>query len=165
MKKLALVAALLAANVFTLPAHALTATGAFDVTVNLYPKCEFTTAPTALALNYVSFQTTVSSNTMAYGVRCTTSLPYAMSITAATGTLVGINYTLATSAATSTGTGAAQPFSVTGSIAANQSGTCATVQTLTPGTQVAGVTGTAVGLGTACSATSALAAHTLTVTY
>jgi hypothetical protein len=147
---------------------ALTATSSFDVTVNLYPKCEFTTAPSALALNYVSFQTTPSTNTMTYGVRCTNTLPYTLSFTGTagdSGTLVGLNYTLATTSGSQTGTGSAQTHTVTGTIAANQSGTCAQDNTATTGAQVASVTGATAGNGTACVGTSAANAHILTVTY
>lgn len=165
MKKLLLVAALGIAGVVANSAHALTATGAFDVTVNLFPKCEFSTAPTALTLNYVSFQTSASSNTMAFGVRCTNTLPYALSITGSTGgTLAGLAYTLAVPA-TGTGSGSAQSLNVTGTIAANQGGTCAQDNSATSGTQSSAVTGATTGLGTACSATSAANAHVLTITY
>ena len=40
--------------------------------------------------------------------------------------LLGLNYTLALSSTGTTGTGFAQPYTVTGSIAADQAGTCST---------------------------------------
>ena len=163
MKKLILASALGLATLASMPVHALTASGAFDVTVNLFPKCEFTTAPSALALNYVSFQTSASTNTMGVVLRCTNSLPYGLSIAAATGTLVGLNYSLAVPA-TGTGSGANQSVNVTGTIAANQSGTCAADNSGTTGSQVASTTGATAGNGTACTGT-ATGAHVLTITY
>jgi hypothetical protein len=157
------------------PASALTASGDFDVTVKLFPKCEFTTAPSALTLNYVSFQTTASDNTQNFVLKCTNTLPYNFSLTEGTstagGTLAGLSYTLSTvttagaAAPGSTGTGAAQTFAIKGSIAGNQGGTCAQDNSTTALPQSASVTGTTAGVGTACSATSATGAHTLTITY
>jgi hypothetical protein len=170
MRKLVLATTLGLSGLFTLPAHALTASGAFDVTVNLYPKCELTVASPTLTLNYVSFQTSDSVNTMGASVKCTNTLPYTLSVlngggaAAASGTLAGLNYTLSVPAP-GPGTGAAQAFNVTGTIAAGQGGTCATANTATTGAQTASVTGASTGAGTACTATSAANAHVLTVTY
>lgn len=138
-----LVAASLLAAV-TLPVQAATATAGFNVTASLTSKCEVTAAPTDVAFTYTSFQTTAATATGgAFSVRCTTSLPYTFSVTAASGTVIGLAYTLGLSAAGGTGNGlTAASFSVTGSMASGQSGTCATTA--------------------ACTGT---AAHTLTVTY
>jgi hypothetical protein len=175
MRKLAIPALLALAAVISAPAHALTASGAFDVTVNLYPKCEFVTAPSALSLHYVSFQTTDSTNDMSFSLRCTNTLPYTLSFggTAGSGgTLAGLNYTLSTrfgaaAATTGTGNGGTQAWTVRGTITGGQGGTCATDNSGTAGTQVASTTGANTGsaVGTACTATSANGAHTLTITY
>ena len=148
-------------------AMALTATGNFNVTVNLYPKCEVTVPGSALTLSYVSFQTTASTNTADFGIKCTNTLPYTLALTGASGTLVGLSYTLSLPGTTGTGNGNSQTVSVTGTVAANQAGTCTTVQTATTGTQVASTTGanTGVAVGTPCTATSAAGAHVLTVAY
>ena len=76
-----------------------------------------------------------------YTVRCSNTLPYTMALNATTGTLLGLNYTLAVSSASATGTGLPQNYTVNGSIAAGQAGTCATAS---------------------CNATQA---HVLTITY
>lgn len=177
MKKAAslLLASLFALSLFpAAPAFALTATGSVDVTVNLYPKCELTTTPVALSLNYVSFQTTASTNSQPFTMRCTSTLPFALSIAGAkgtSGTLSGLNYTLSTTdnsdvaAASGTGTGSSQTFKVKGTIAANQGGTCAQDNSGTAGTQSASVTGTTAGVGTACTGSSTAGDHTLTITY
>lgn len=175
MKKLILPALLSLVALVSTPSQALTASGAFDVTVNLYPKCEFVTAPSALALHYVSFQATDSTNDMSFSLRCTNTLPYALSFggtAGASGTLAGLNYALETrlgaAAATGgTGNGATQTWAVRGTVAGGQSGTCAQDNSGTAGTQVAATTGANTGsaVGTACTATSAVGAHTLTITY
>lgn len=175
MNKLTLVAAALLgiAALATPPAHALTATDEFSVTVNLYPKCEFVSAPVALALNYVSFQTTVSENDMSFSLKCTNTLPYTLSIggnQGASGTLVGLNYTLATrfggaAATTGVGNGAEQTWAVRGTIAANQGGTCAQDNSGTAGTQDTSVTGSTAGQGTACTGTTGANDHNVTITY
>lgn len=175
MNKLNLIAAAAfgIAALATTPAHALTESGTFDVTVNLYPKCEFVTAPSALELNYVSFQATDSTNDMSFSLKCTNTLPYTLSIggtAGASGTLAGLDYTLATrfggaAATTGTGNGAAQTWAVRGTVAANQSGTCAQDNSGTAGTQSASVTGATAGAGTACSGTSGANAHNVTITY
>ncbi|MFM9879132.1 MAG: hypothetical protein ACKVOO_01815 [Burkholderiaceae bacterium] len=150
----------------SLPAQALTATGSFDVQVNLFPRCIVTIPTTTLVLNYVSFQTSASSNTLAYTVQCTNLLPYDMSLSNTTLTALDLPVTLAVPA-TGTGDGTATSYNITGSIIAGQSGTCAQQNDAVTGNYgnnpFAGVTGTAVGFGTACQATSA--AQTLTVTY
>jgi hypothetical protein len=175
MKKLLLPLLLGLGALASAPSHALTASGNFDVTVNLYPKCEFVTAPSALALHYVSFQTTDSTNDMSVSMRCTNTLPYMLSFggtSGGTGSLVGLNYSLSTllggtAATTGTGTGAAQAWVVRGTIVANQSGNCAQDNSTVSGSQVNSTTGanTGAAVGTACSATSAAGAHTLTITY
>ncbi|MFM7024570.1 MAG: spore coat protein U domain-containing protein [Limnohabitans sp.] len=150
-------------------AHALTATGNFDVQVNLYPKCVLT-APSALQLHYVSFQTTASTRSADVNVKCTNGLPYTVSLGGSSGnsgSLVGLNYTVSLDTPGGTGNGNDQAIALTGTVAANQSGTCTTSQGGTSGTQVASTTGnnTGAAMGTACSGTSVDGAHVLTVTY
>ncbi|HEX2547966.1 MAG TPA: hypothetical protein VHL79_23985 [Ramlibacter sp.] len=170
MKKLLLPALLGLAAVFTAPAsHALTATGGFDVTVNLYPKCEFVGAIPALTLNYVSFQTSASSNSTPFSVRCTGSLPYTFALTPATGTLVGLGYTLSTvdtsdvAATGGTGSGGSQTYAIKGTIAANLAGTCTQGNVGNTSAQSAGGSNAA-GLGTACQGVAS-GVHTIVVTY
>ena len=151
LNKLILAAALGVAGVATLPAQAATATGNFDVNINLTSACIY--AKTSdVQFNYTSFQSTVQAQTTAGGftVKCTNLLPYTMALDSAgsyTDAAVNLAYTLALSAAGGTGNGAAQAYSVTGAMAANQSGNCATV-------------------GGACTnASSTNKQRTLTITY
>ena len=138
-----LVAASLAALV-TLPVQAATATAGFNVSATLTSKCEVTAGPTNLAFTYTSFQLAAATATGgAFSVRCTNTLPYTMAVdTVSANTVIGLVYSLALSSAAGTGTGAAIAYTVNGTMAAGQSGTCATAA--------------------ACTGTNA---HTLTVTY
>lgn len=152
------------------PAEALTTAGTVNVNVALYPKCEITQPASTLVLRYVSFQTTESTNTQDFSVKCTTSLPFGVALGTASGTIIGLDYTLnitnAGGTVVTSGTGAgltAVDFKVKGTLASGQSGECATVQTGTSGSQQDSATGTTGGVGTACTGTAA--AHTITVTY
>lgn len=125
-KTLAIAAALAAAFAAIPAANAATATGNFNVTVNLTSKCEVTSAPTDVAFTYTSFQAAAATATGgAFTVRCTNTLPYTMSLDAAAGTVSGLNYTLSLSSASGTGNGAGQNYSVNGSMVSGQAGTCA----------------------------------------
>ena len=134
MKKL-LIATTAALAAMSAPVHALTATGTFNVVINLTSKCEINSTNAAtgavisdLTFAYTSFQTTSSTASTGFNVRCTNSLPYSLALSGSsvTDTAVDLAYTLALSAATGTGNGADQAFTVTGNMAAGQAGTCAT---------------------------------------
>lgn len=81
-------------------------------------------SPSTLTLNYTSFAATPQTATMNFTVDCTRNTTYTLALSPTSGTLLGLNYTLALSGAGATGTGFAQPYTVTGTIAAGQSGTC-----------------------------------------
>lgn len=138
MKKLLSLAALALAgiaSIATLPSHAATAAGTFDVVINLTSKCEInsTNASTGavitnVSFTYTSFQTAAATSTGGgFNVRCTNSLPYTMALsnTGVTDDAVGLAYTLALSAAGGTGNGTDQAYTVNGTMAAGQAGTCA----------------------------------------
>jgi hypothetical protein len=79
-----------------------------------------------MTINYTSFTATAATGSSAFQLSCTYNTPYTLTIgPPSTGTLLGLNYSLAMSAPSGTGTGAGQSFSVNGTAAANQSGTCA----------------------------------------
>jgi spore coat protein U-like protein len=113
----------------------------FNVSIITIASCMLWSPPGNINLSYTSFQVAAASASTNFGVNCTTGIPYIMALDATSGTLVGLNYTLALSQTASNGTGVAQTFSINGSIAAGQSGTCGTA---------------------ACSAS---ATRTLTITY
>jgi hypothetical protein len=109
-------------------AQAATATGNFDVTINLTSACKVSTAPTA-AFTYTSFQATAATFSSSFNIMCTKTLPIT-SITldsaSVTDDATELAYTLTMGAAPAAGTGVAQSVTLTGSMAANQAGKCAT---------------------------------------
>jgi spore coat protein U-like protein len=115
-------------------------TGTFPVAIHRGASCSISNAPGSVALNYTSFGPPANANTT-FGATCTNQLPYTMSLDTTSGTLLGLNYSLALSAASATGTGVEQTYTITGTMAAGQVGTCAT---------------------TTCSASQP---HTLTINY
>lgn len=120
---------------------ALRASTTFAATVSVLSQCFFSTAPAALSMNYVSFSSTASTGNTSFAVTCTQTTPYTMALDATSGTLLGLNYTLALPVTSGAGTAFPQNYVVNGAIAAGQAGTCATAN---------------------CSATQA---RTLTITY
>jgi spore coat protein U-like protein len=115
----------------------------FTVVINLTSACTVSAVPNVV-FNYTSFQVGASTatNGAGFNVRCTNGLGYTLGLQSGAGaptppgtaTLTGIvddavnlTYDLGLSAATGqTGSGAIQNFSVTGTMAAAQGGTCAT---------------------------------------
>lgn len=84
-------------------------------------------SPSTLTLPYISFSPTNQTANMMFTVHCTRNTTYTLAVAPASGTLLGLNYTLALSPPGTpaiTGTGLAQPYTVTGTIASGQAGTC-----------------------------------------
>ncbi len=101
-----------------------TTTGAFPVSIATPAQCSLTSAPGNVVFNYVAFGGAANASTT-YGVTCTSFLAYTMALDATSGTILGLNYTLGLSAGGATGSGAQQSYTISGNIAAGQSGTCA----------------------------------------
>jgi Spore Coat Protein U domain len=136
MKKLVVhlvaVASAVSALLTPVVADAATVSSGFNVTVQLTAACEITSAPTDVAFTYTSFQAAAATATPgAFSVRCTNSLPYSLALDASAGTVIGLAYTLGLSLSSNVGNGAAQAYTISGGMVANQSGTCATTP---PGT-------------------------------
>jgi hypothetical protein len=154
MKKIALVAAMAAALISSLTAHAATEVGNFNVNITLTSKCLLTTsaATTDINFDYTSFQATNQAATSggSFGLQCTTGLTptsFALDATTVTDQQTQLQYTL-TLPAPLAGTGAVQTYTITGNMASGQSGTCAT------------------GPATPCTnGTSTNKQRTLTITY
>ena len=130
----AIAAALTAGN-----AQAGNTSGTFTVNVTLTSACTLS-AVTAVDFAYTSLQAAVANATGGgFSVSCTNTLPYTFGLQAGNGAAtppgaatiavtdnaVNLNYSLGLSAAGATGNGAAQAFSVTGTMAGSQAGTCA----------------------------------------
>lgn len=102
-------------------------TANFTVTVVTSNSCQISVPPGNVSFAYTSFQAGPAAASTSYGVRCTTALPYTMALDAASGTVLGLVYTLALApSAGGTGTGATQTYSINGNIAAGQAGICGT---------------------------------------
>lgn len=105
---------------------AILAVASFGVSASIQHSCYFSSAPAPLSLNYTSFTATPATGSAAFQLSCTYNSPYTLTIgPPATGTLLGLNYSLDLSAPSGTGTGGPQSFSVNGTVPANQSGNCA----------------------------------------
>jgi|KBSMisStaDraftv2_1062788.scaffolds.fasta_scaffold818648_2 spore coat protein U-like protein len=131
----AIAAALAAPN-----AQAGSTSGTFNVNVTLTSACTLS-AVTNLAFAYTSLQAAVANATGGgFSVSCTNSLPYTFGLQSGNGAAtppgastisvtdnaVNLDYSLGLNAAGGTGNGVAQSYSVTGTMAASQAGTCAT---------------------------------------
>ena len=96
----------------------------FGVSASIQHSCYFSTSPAPLILNYTSFSAAPATGSAGFALSCTYNTPYTLTLPASTGTLLGVNYSLALSAASGTGTAGPQNYTVNGTAAANQPGTC-----------------------------------------
>ena len=111
----------------------------FNVNITLTAACKLG-AVTDLAFTYTAMQAAVANATGGgFNVTCTKNLPFTFGLVqgttgatapgaatiTVTDSVVALDYTLGLSAAGSNGTGAAQSFSVTGTMAGSQAGQCA----------------------------------------
>jgi hypothetical protein len=115
-------------------AEAVDVTSNFDVTVALTSVCQISTAPGTVAFTYTAFQAGNATANTSFGVRCTNNLGYTMALdTPASQSVGGLAYTLALSAASGTGSGVAQPYTVNGTMVGGQAGdsTASATQTRT----------------------------------
>ncbi len=135
MKKLILVIALGFSAILSAPAMAANDSATVNVTINLTSKCVIGTVAD-VAFAYTSFQATAATATGGtFNMKCTNTMPYKIGFTNAptpattettTDAAVALQYTLGLSATTGTGTGVDQAYTVTGTMAAAQAGTCLT---------------------------------------
>jgi len=148
MKKLSIVAATLAiAGFASSAANAAgpggTASGTFNVTVNLTPICQIASTTTFgasdalsnISLNYASFDPDTFGQTT-FNVRCAAGLSYSVKLDAETVTTLGLTYTLGLAAGTTpaytggltavadTGATAGKAYIVGVKIAGGQGGDC-----------------------------------------
>jgi spore coat protein U-like protein len=139
MKRI-IAASLVAAALGASNAQAGNTSGQFNVSITLTSACTLG-AVTPVAFAYTSLQGSAATATGGgFSVTCTTSLPYTFGLQAGSGAAtppgastvsvtdnaVNLGYSLGLSAAGGTGNGSAQSYSVTGTMASLQAGTCAT---------------------------------------
>ena len=106
--------------------YGATALASYPVQIYVNTTCLISTAPGNVVFSYTSFQTIAAAASTTFAARCTSGLPYTMSLDASGGTLLGINYSLVLPVTTGTGTGVNQTYFINGTVAANQVGSCAT---------------------------------------
>lgn len=101
-------------------------TSPFNVTVRTDNWCQISVPPGNVDFTYTSFQAAAANASTTYNVRCTTALPYTMALDATSGTLLGLTYNLAIAPSSAgTGNGEHQIYTINGTIAPGQAGTCA----------------------------------------
>lgn len=141
MKKLILAAAMAGVGlVGTGSAAAATTSGTFNATISLNASCVLSTV-NDLAFTYTSFQATAASATGGgFTLQCTNGLAAptfqvkqgtgtaAASVTT-TDSALNLQYTVTAPTAAITPDGTAKSYSITGSMGANQSGTCSSSAT------------------------------------
>jgi spore coat protein U-like protein len=145
MKKLILAVLAMGATLGAPATQAQTASGTFNVNVTLTPVCTLS-AITAIDFAYTSLQAGVANGTNGnFSVTCTNTLGYTIGLQQGSGAVVppgaatigpitddavNLTYSLGLSGGTApggaTGSGVAQNYNVTGTMAGGQGGTCAT---------------------------------------
>lgn len=132
MKKITLAATLALAGLFTAfqASAASPQTGDFDVNINLTTGCVISQAPGAVSFTYTAFAGSAQPLDApgSFKVKCTKNLDFTLALDGTgsyTDDATNLSYTLSLSAAGGTGTGADQPYSITGSMGAGQAGQCA----------------------------------------
>lgn len=127
----------------TKPAAQATFTaGSFPVNITAPATCNLTTPPSNVAFAYTAFSPADVLANSSFGVTCTASLQYTMTLDATIGVAAGLNYSLALNTTatggvnplTSVGTGAVQSFFINGTMVAGQAGACTTASCL--GTEI-----------------------------
>lgn len=104
-----------------------TDTNTFPVSIINPAACSVTSIDNVAFGTYVAFRATAlvapNSNIV---VNCTPSLSYSLALDANSGVVAGLNYSLSLSATTSSGSGPGQTHTISGTMPANQAGTCTT---------------------------------------
>lgn len=102
------------------------ANATFPVSIVTPSSCSISTPPGNITFNYIAFQGSPSLANTAFSAKCTNLLPYSMALDSYNSVLAGLAYTLSLSTTSNVGNGVAQPYTIDGSMAAGQSGTCTT---------------------------------------
>ncbi len=98
-----------------------------EPSITIAPGCRLSSTPGDLTFSYTSFQVAPAQASTSFAAKCVKDTSYTMALDATSGTLLGLNYSLAISpTGQRTGSGVDQSVTISGTIAADQSGTCAT---------------------------------------
>jgi len=107
-------------------AGALSPSAPVLMTVGVSNQCIFNTYPGSLVFNYTAFSTTAQTASTSFLLRCSTGLPWTISVSPSVATLLGLRYQIAPSPASGSGNGnTGQAVTLTGTMQAGQAGTCA----------------------------------------
>jgi spore coat protein U-like protein len=101
-----------------------TALATHTVLISTIPQCQISTPPGNIVFAYTAFQPAAALASTTFAARCTTALPYSMSLDADT-PMLNLTYSLVLPITTGTGTGLPQTYTISGTIPASQPGTCA----------------------------------------
>ena len=108
----------------TLTYGASTLTGSLPVTIYAPAACTVS-PPSQFNMTYTAFSASAPALTKLWSATCTTGMPYTITLDSTSGTVAGLSYTVGLSSGSSTGTGSAQSFLATTTLAASQAGSCA----------------------------------------
>ena len=100
------------------------ASSSFQVQISNLTACQIALPPTTVAFTYAAFSATSQVASTTFSTRCSTSLPYTLALDSNFGVVSGLNYVLSLSATSSTGNGALQNYTISGTIPAGQAGSC-----------------------------------------
>jgi len=96
------------------------------MTVGVSNQCVFNTYPGSLVFNYTAFSATAQTASTSFLLRCSTGLPWSISVSPSVATLLGLRYQIAPSPSAGSGNGnTGQAVTLTGTMQAGQAGTCA----------------------------------------
>lgn len=106
-------------------AGALSPSAAVAMTVGVSNQCVFNTYPGNLVFNYTAFSTTAQTASTSFMLRCSSGLPWSISVTPNPAVLQGLQYTITPSPASGTGNGnTGQAVTLNGHMPPGQAGTC-----------------------------------------
>lgn len=95
------------------------------MTVGVNNQCVFNTYPGDLVFNYAAFSASAQTASTSFMLRCSSGLPWSISVTPNPAVLQGLRYTITPSPASGAGNGnTGQAVTLNGSMPAGQAGTC-----------------------------------------
>ncbi len=107
-------------------AGALSPSAPVVMTVGVSNQCVFNTYPGNLVFNYTAFSSTAQTASTSFLLRCSTGLPWSISVSPSVSTLLGLRYQIAPTPSSGSGNGnTGQAVTLTGTMQAGQAGTCA----------------------------------------
>ena len=108
-------------------AGALSPNAPVIMTVGVSNQCVFNTYPGSLVFNYSAFSTSAQTASTSFVLRCSTGLPWNITVSPSSTTLLGLRYQIAPTPSSGSGNGnTGQAVTLTGTMPAGQAGTCAT---------------------------------------